>query len=59
MSMTQANGRKIKVLIIDDSALVRNLLTEILSQDPEIDVVGVAQMPSLRARKSRHLSPTC
>jgi len=36
MSMAQAAGRKIKVLVIDDSALVRNLLTEILSQDSEM-----------------------
>ena len=32
--------KKIKVLIADDSALMLRLLTEILSQDPDIDVVG-------------------
>jgi len=36
---------KIKVLIIDDSALVRNLLTEILNGDSGIEVVGTAQDP--------------
>ena len=33
-------AKKIKVLIIDDSALIRQLLQEILSQDPAIEVVG-------------------
>jgi two-component system chemotaxis response regulator CheB len=34
--------RRIKVLIVDDSALVRSLLTDILRSDPGIEVVGVA-----------------
>jgi two-component system chemotaxis response regulator CheB len=36
---------KIRVLIVDDSALMRELLTEILSSDPEIEVVGAAADP--------------
>jgi two-component system chemotaxis response regulator CheB len=36
---------KIKVLIVDDSAVMRQLLREILSSDPAIDVVGVATDP--------------
>jgi len=40
---------KIKVLIIDDSELIRQLLTEILSQAPDLEVVGVAEDP-LQAR---------
>jgi len=31
-----------KVLIVDDSALMRQLLTQILASDPEIEVVGTA-----------------
>lgn len=34
--------RKIRVLIVDDSALIRALLTKILGDDPDIDVVGAA-----------------
>ncbi len=34
--------KKIKVLIVDDSALVRNILEKGLSTDPEIEVVGKA-----------------
>ena len=33
---------KIKVLIVDDSALVRQTLCEMLNSDPEIEVVGTA-----------------
>jgi two-component system chemotaxis response regulator CheB len=36
---------KCKVLIVDDSALMRELLTEILRSDPEIEVVGAAADP--------------
>ena len=32
--------RRLKVLIVDDSALVRRILTELLSADPEVEVVG-------------------
>ncbi|MGH8659438.1 MAG: protein-glutamate methylesterase/protein-glutamine glutaminase [Gammaproteobacteria bacterium] len=42
--------KKIKVLIVDDSALQRRLLTEILSADPSIEVVGEASEP-LEARE--------
>ncbi|MBN2442923.1 MAG: chemotaxis response regulator protein-glutamate methylesterase [Spirochaetales bacterium] len=35
--------KKIKVLIIDDSAIVREILSKGLSMDPEIEVVGTAQ----------------
>jgi two-component system chemotaxis response regulator CheB len=37
--------RKCRVLIVDDSALMRELLTEILGSDPEIEVVGAAADP--------------
>lgn len=36
---------KTRVLIIDDSALMRNLLKDILSSDPEIEVVATASDP--------------
>jgi len=42
--------KKISVLIVDDSALQRRLLTEILSADPSIEVVGEASEP-LAARE--------
>ena len=36
---------KCRVLIVDDSALMREILTEILSSDPDIEVVGAAADP--------------
>jgi len=50
-------ARKIRVLVIDDSALVRKLLTEILNSDPEIEVVGTAMDPEVARRKIKELNP--
>lgn len=47
----------VKVLIVDDSALVRQLLTEILSKDPEIEVVGAAPDPLIARDKIKQLKP--
>jgi two-component system, chemotaxis family, protein-glutamate methylesterase/glutaminase len=49
--------KKIKVLIVDDSAMVRNALFEILSSDPEIEVIGTAADPYLAAHKMRVEAP--
>jgi len=49
--------RKIRVLIVDDSALVRRMLTEMLQQDPQIEVVGTAQDPFMAREKIKQLSP--
>jgi len=35
-------GKKIRVLVVDDSAIVRSLIRGTLSQHPQIEVVGVA-----------------
>jgi len=43
--MTRALDRPIRVLIVDDSAIVRKVLSDALRADPEIDVVGVAADP--------------
>ena len=50
-------SRPIKVLIVDDSALVRQLLSEILSEDGQIEVVGVAQDPFVAREKIKALNP--
>ncbi len=51
------NKHKIRVLIVDDSALIRNVMTEILSQDPEIEVVGTAPDPYVARDKMKALNP--
>jgi len=48
---------KIKVLIVDDSALVRQVLTQIFSEDKEIEVVGVASDPLIARDKIKQLNP--
>jgi len=47
----------VKVLIIDDSALIRQLMTEILSSDPDIEVIGTAQDPLVAREKIKLLNP--
>ena len=42
-------AKKIRVLIVDDSAVVRQTLSEILSSDPEIEVMGTAGDPFVAA----------
>jgi two-component system chemotaxis response regulator CheB len=49
--------KKIKVLIVDDSAVVRQVLTQILSSDPEIEVAAVAVDPFIAAEKIRREVP--
>lgn len=48
---------KIKVLIVDDSALVRKMLNEMLSSDPMIEVVGTASDPYMAREKIKELHP--
>ena len=48
---------KIKVLIVDDSALMRTLLTEILSGVEAIEVVGSAADPFIAREKIKKLHP--
>ncbi|MBU2515369.1 chemotaxis response regulator protein-glutamate methylesterase [bacterium] len=48
---------KIKVLIVDDSAVVRQALERILSSDSEIEVIGSASDPYLAAKKMQSVEP--
>jgi len=49
--------RPCRVLVVDDSAVVRQLLTEILSRDRDIEVVGSAADPLLAREKIKRLNP--
>ena len=46
-----------KVLIIDDSAVVRQTLTHIYSSDSDLEVVGAAQDALIALRKLEELKP--
>jgi two-component system chemotaxis response regulator CheB len=50
-------SRRIRVLIVDDSALVRKLLTEILGSAPDIEVVGAAPDAFSAREKIKALHP--
>jgi len=49
--------KKIRVLIVDDSAVVRQIFTRELSQDPEIEVIGSAPDPYVARDKIVALKP--
>ncbi|HUJ48627.1 MAG TPA: chemotaxis response regulator protein-glutamate methylesterase [Bryobacteraceae bacterium] len=49
--------RKIRVLIVDDSAIVRKLLSEALSGEPDLEVVGTAPDPFVARDKILSLNP--
>lgn len=48
---------KIKVLIVDDSAVVRQVMADILSKDPSIEVIGQASDPIFAAEKIKRQRP--
>jgi two-component system chemotaxis response regulator CheB len=49
--------KKIKVLIVDDSALVRQILVEILKRARDIEVVGTASDPFMAREKIKETNP--
>lgn len=48
---------KIRVLVVDDSALMRKILKELLNSDPEIEVVGTAMDAYVARDKIKKLRP--
>lgn len=48
---------KITVLIVDDSALVRQLLVDMISQDPELEVAGIARDGVEAIKMTQDLDP--
>ena len=49
--------RKIRVLIVDDSAVVRQTMAEILSSDPNIEIMGTAADPLIAAERMKDEVP--
>lgn len=50
-------SRRTRVLVIDDSALMRRVLSEILARDPQIEVVGTATDAYVARDKIKRLNP--
>ena len=47
----------VRVLVVDDSAVMRQLLSTLLAQDPEIEVVGTAPDPLVARDRIKMLNP--
>jgi two-component system chemotaxis response regulator CheB len=52
-----ADGSKIRVLIVDDLAIVRKMLAEALASEPDLEVVGTAPDPFIARDKILSLRP--
>lgn len=48
---------KIRVVVVDDSALVRSLLAEIINQQPDMECIGAANDPLAAREMIRELNP--
>jgi two-component system, chemotaxis family, protein-glutamate methylesterase/glutaminase len=49
--------KKIRVLTVDDSALMRQVLAMLLAKDPDIEVIGSAPDPFIAREKIKALNP--
>jgi len=57
MPLVKINSRKIKVLVVDDSAIVRKILSEAIAAEPDMEVVGTAPDPYVAQDKIVALKP--
>lgn len=57
MSAVTPRAHKIKVLIVDDSALIRSLLREIINSCPDMEAVGAASNPLQAREMIKELNP--
>ena len=55
--MALSGGQPIRVLIVDDSAVVRQVLSQALAKAPDIEVVGTATDPYVARDKILKLEP--
>jgi two-component system chemotaxis response regulator CheB len=51
------SSSRVRVLIVDDSAVVRQSLSDVLSGDPQIEVIGTAGDPFVAAERIREQVP--
>lgn len=48
---------KIRVLVVDDSVVIRKILTDVLSEDPDIEIAGVAANGRIALQKIPQVNP--
>lgn len=54
---TTPSARKIRILVVDDAVVVRRMVTDVLSEDPEIEVVGSAANGRIGIQKLTQVNP--
>jgi two-component system chemotaxis response regulator CheB len=57
LARPDASSRPVRVLVVDDSIVIRRLVTDALSSDPQIEVVGIAQNGRIALDKIASLNP--
>ncbi|MFT6913532.1 MAG: two-component system chemotaxis response regulator CheB [Paracoccaceae bacterium] len=55
--LLRVSPKPYKVLIIDDSAVVRQIMQQILDEDPDLEVIGVASDPFVAAERIKRQVP--
>jgi two-component system chemotaxis response regulator CheB len=54
---TRTRARRIRVLVADDSVVIRRLVSHVLGEDPELDVVGTAANGAITLQKIPQVNP--
>ena len=49
--------KKTRVLVVDDSALIRKLLSEVINSQPDMETIGAAPDPLVAREMIRELNP--
>ncbi|MFC3533965.1 chemotaxis response regulator protein-glutamate methylesterase [Vogesella facilis] len=57
MDNDMVQGRKIRVVVVDDSALIREVLSKIINAAPDMEVVALAPDPVAARERIRETSP--
>jgi len=53
-----SNGKKFRILIVDDSPVVRRVLQDVIASDPELEVAGTASNGKIGLEKWKRSSLT-